>query len=180
MSSGVESRADVSALRAMAHPVRLQILSLLTGTAMSAAEVARELGITHANASYHLRQLADAGHLVPAGEESVRGGRAKRYRYDLDRQPETAPDSDTAAVYYQAIAAELVRRAGHRRDVGARGTSSDAELWVPPQVWQQVLDQVLAAVDDVHRAALPPRTPGAVHVSVTTALFEMDRPGGKR
>ena len=40
------------ALRATAHPVRLQILSLLTGAEMSAAEVARELDLTHANASY--------------------------------------------------------------------------------------------------------------------------------
>ena len=33
-----------NALRAVAHPVRLRILSLLTGTELSAAEVARELG----------------------------------------------------------------------------------------------------------------------------------------
>jgi predicted ArsR family transcriptional regulator len=51
---------------------------------MSAAEVARELGLTHANASYHLRQLLAAGQLVQAGEETIRGGRAKRYRYDVD------------------------------------------------------------------------------------------------
>ena len=42
---------EVSGLRALAHPVRLRILSLLTGTELSAAEIARELGLTHANAS---------------------------------------------------------------------------------------------------------------------------------
>ena len=63
-----------SALRAVAHPVRLQILSLLTGAELSAAEVARELGLTHANASYHLRVLAEAGEVVVAGEEKIRGG----------------------------------------------------------------------------------------------------------
>jgi len=179
MSSGVDRRADVSALRAMAHPVRLQIMSLLTGTAMSAAEVARELGLTHANASYHLRHLVDTGHLVPAGEESVRGGRAKRYRYDLERPPEKAADATTAGVFYRAVAAEMVRRAGLRRDVGGTGTSSDAELWVPPEVWQRVVRQVEEASDEIHRAALPMRTPGTVHVSVTTALFEMDPPGDR-
>src|SRR6476469_9818071 len=35
----------VSALRSVAHPVRLRILSLLTAEAMSAAEVARALGL---------------------------------------------------------------------------------------------------------------------------------------
>ena len=49
---------EVASLRAVAHPVRLRILSLLTGTELSAAEVARELDLTHANASYHLRVLA--------------------------------------------------------------------------------------------------------------------------
>jgi DNA-binding transcriptional ArsR family regulator len=34
---------EVSAMRATAHPVRLQILSLLTGAELSAAEIAREL-----------------------------------------------------------------------------------------------------------------------------------------
>ena len=37
-------------LRALAHPVRLRILSLLTGGDLSAADVARKLEITHANA----------------------------------------------------------------------------------------------------------------------------------
>ena len=48
-------------LRAFSHPLRLRLLSLLTGTAMSAAEVSRELGTTQANASYHLRRLEAAG-----------------------------------------------------------------------------------------------------------------------
>ena len=74
----------VARLRATAHPVRLRMLSLLTAEAMSAAEVARALELTHANASYHLRQLHDVGALVVESEEKIRGGVAKRYRYDVD------------------------------------------------------------------------------------------------
>ena len=44
MSSGVADRDRVVSLRSLAHPVRLRMLSLLTGAPMSAAEVARELG----------------------------------------------------------------------------------------------------------------------------------------
>ena len=59
---------------------------------MSAAEVAREIGGTQANASYHLRQLYDAGLLDVAEEVSVRGGQAKRYRHDPSaRQPADRP-----------------------------------------------------------------------------------------
>ena len=57
-----------------AHPLRLEMLSLLTGAELSAAEVARELGITQANASYHLRLLRTAGLLEEAGQEKVNGG----------------------------------------------------------------------------------------------------------
>jgi DNA-binding transcriptional ArsR family regulator len=157
----------------MAHPVRLRILSLLTGTPMSAAEVARELDLTHANASYHLRLLAQTGHLVEAGEEAIRGGRAKRYRYDTDRHVQSAPDTATAVQFYDAIADELARRARLRRHGGSRATSSDAELWVPPEAWGRAVDAVSATVEDLHREAVPIRSAGAVHVSVTTALFEM-------
>ena len=174
MSSGVADPAHVSSLRAMAHPLRLRMLSLLTGTAMSAAEVARELGTTHANASYHLRQMYAARLLVVAEEESVRGGKAKRYRYDVDSPAATAPDAGSAALYYQAIAGELVRRATARREKGVRGGSSDAELWVRQEDWTAAVGSVVEAVMHLHRVALPPRTEGALHVSVTTALFEMD------
>lgn len=172
MSSGVADPDRVASLRAMAHPLRLRMLSLLTGAAMSAAEVARELELTHANASYHLRQMLDAGLLVVAEEESVRGGRAKRYRYDVDAPGATAEDPDGAAAYYQAIAGELVRRSAARRD-GRKGTSSDAELWVPVDVWDDAVRQVAEAVAGLHRAARPPRTDETVHVSVTTALFPL-------
>src|SRR3954469_18797480 len=94
MSLGEEK----AALRAMAHPVRLRIMSLLTAAPMTAAEVARELHLTHANASYHLRNLLSGGLIYVAGEEKIRGGVAKRYRYDVGRdrqhQQRTGPIGD--------------------------------------------------------------------------------------
>src|SRR3954470_1801198 len=93
MSLEVERLSD---LRATAHPLRLQMLSLLTGAELSAAEGARELDVTQANASYHLRLLHDAVRLVIAGEESVRGGRAKKYRHPWDA-PTAQPSSNREA-----------------------------------------------------------------------------------
>ena len=87
----LEERDRIGALRATAHPLRLQMLSLLTGAELSAAEVARELGVSQANASYHLRLLLDAGQLVMAGEEVVRGGRAKKYRHPWDEPSAPSP-----------------------------------------------------------------------------------------
>lgn len=175
MSSGDgDGRARVRLLRALAHPVRLQILSVLTGAPMSAAEVARELGLTHANASYHLRQLLAAGQLVAAGEETIRGGRAKRYRYDVDAPGATAADPSERAAFFRTLAGELVRRSPELHATG-RQTSTDAELWVDPASWAKALDLVNEALGQLHRVATAPRASGAVHVSATVAMFEMRR-----
>jgi DNA-binding transcriptional ArsR family regulator len=69
---------DPSALRALAHPVRIQLLGLLRRDgAMTASEAARRLGESSGSTSYHLRQLARFD-LV---EESGTGrGREKPWR----------------------------------------------------------------------------------------------------
>jgi DNA-binding transcriptional ArsR family regulator len=166
-----------SALRAVAHPVRLQIVSLLTGAELSAAEVARELGLTHANASYHLRVLAGAGEVVVAGEEKIRGGTAKRYRHPWDAhldasapQPRVAEEDRDR--YVRAVADELVRRSRRRR-TPSRQLIADAELWVTPEVHAQVFALLDEASRLLHAAARPPRSDGTVHVNLTAALFEM-------
>src|SRR5580693_30720 len=53
---------DPVAIRALAHPLRLDLLSI-TGHAgqITTADAARELGISHGLASHHLRQLAKYG-----------------------------------------------------------------------------------------------------------------------
>lgn len=168
----------VSSLRAVAHPLRLRILSLLTGAELSAAEVARELDVTHANASYHLRVLADAGEVVVAGEEKIRGGVAKRYRHPWDDERVMKSPIATAhdrEVYLRAMGEELVRRSRTRK-TGTRTQLTDAELWVTPEVWQQVVELVERASHLVHGEARPPRSPGTIHVNLTTATFEMADP----
>jgi DNA-binding transcriptional ArsR family regulator len=160
-----------AALRAMAHPVRLQIMSLLTGASLTAAEVARELGLTHANASYHLRNLLAGGMIVLAGQEKIRGGVAKRYRYDPGDRPLGHPERDQ--VIYAAIANELVRRTAGGRWPGI-GLIGDAELWVDPERWRDIRDRIGAILRELHEIAQPPRTPGTVHTSTTAAMFEME------
>ena len=163
---------EVNGLRALAHPLRLRILSLLTGTELSAAEVARELGVTHANASYHLRQLAAAGEVVVAGEERIRGGVAKRYRHPWEERPGTTRgDPEDRALYVRALAAELERRFRLRAEGSALIT--DAEMWVTPEVWGEVRELCERASTLVHQHAQPPRTDGTLHVNLTAALFTL-------
>jgi DNA-binding transcriptional ArsR family regulator len=162
----------VTRLRATAHPVRLRILSLLTAEAMSAADVARALGLTHANASYHLRQLHDVGELVVESEEKIRGGVAKRYRYDASRDVRAQrPGIDERVAYARANALEVERRLQHAAP-GA-SSSSDLETWVDVETWHRALDLLHEASHLLHAAARPAGTPDTVHVSATTQAFTM-------
>jgi len=58
---------DPKAMRALAHPVRLQLLEELAdaGT-LTATEAAERLGESPSNVSFHLRQLAKYGYVVEA------------------------------------------------------------------------------------------------------------------
>jgi predicted ArsR family transcriptional regulator len=159
-------------LRAMAHPVRLRILSLTAGAAMSASEIADELGIAHAAASYHARQLADAGLLqvVDGAAERSRPGRPPvRYRY-VAASSERLDRSESQEALWAAAFHDLERRlhARIRHRVGA-----DAEVWLSPDDFERVCALAQAISDLIHDRARPPRAQGTVHASVTVMTFEL-------
>ncbi|MBB5852596.1 ArsR/SmtB family transcription factor [Amycolatopsis umgeniensis] len=164
---------SLDGLRVLAHPVRLRILSLLTGVAMSAAEAARELGETQANISYHLRRLHEAGLLDVAEEVRIRGGLAKRYRHDPEsggRFASTNPQEEQLLI--AAMAEELKRRGEF---LGQQGSATDAEIWVDRENWEKALEHARELSELLHAAARPPRTRGTIPVSATVSLFEMTR-----
>ena len=164
----------ISDLRATAHPLRLQMLSLLTGAELSAAEVARELDVTQANASYHLRLLHAAGLLEVAGEETVRGGKAKKYRHPWDApvvRPPGTRDEDRLA--YVRVFAEMIPRRYLELAPGAPSRFTDADLWVEPEVWEKVTALVDEASALLHASARPPRTEGTVRAALSVAAFRL-------
>jgi DNA-binding transcriptional ArsR family regulator len=69
---------DVRTLKAIAHPIRTRLLSLLRldGPA-TATELARRTGESSGATSYHLRQLARYGYIE---DEPARDGRERRWR----------------------------------------------------------------------------------------------------
>jgi DNA-binding transcriptional ArsR family regulator len=168
--------AYTAELRAVAHPLRLRILSLLTGAPMTATEVARELGITHANASYHLRKLLVLHAVVVENEGGPGRGGSKRYRYDVEREhnrPKAERPGSVEALrgVYLTAAEELRRRVGLLAE--GRGAQADAELWLTPGAWEQVTAKVREATYALHQSAQPPHTPGTVRTSTTVVMFRM-------
>jgi len=92
---------DAASLQGLAHPVRLRLLGLLRRDGPStASKLADELGISSGLSSYHLRQLAAAGHIVPA-ESGERRGRERWWaaaRRSTHVGPPPAGDAEAAAL----------------------------------------------------------------------------------
>src|SRR5262249_20411466 len=74
----VRKITDARTLRALAHPVRIELLeALLHGGAQTATEAGERIGETPTTCSFHLRQLAKYGFVEEAGGGQ---GRARPWR----------------------------------------------------------------------------------------------------
>jgi len=99
-------QTDVAAVRALAHPLRLELLDLLRFEGPSTATLlARRVGESSGATSYHLRQLARYGYI----EEARRSGRERWWRH-RDRQVTIPEGSDPAS---HTLLAELLSREAH-------------------------------------------------------------------
>ena len=87
--------SDPKAIRALAHPLRLDLLELLGGISpATAARCGRILGVSQASCSFHLRQLARYGFVEDAGPGRDRRERLWRL---TDRRLAPGPDLDPIA-----------------------------------------------------------------------------------
>lgn len=170
-SKAPQPEDDLSGLRVLAHPLRLRMLSLLTGAALSATELGRELGVSQALASYHLRQLHQAGVIELAEVRPRRGGRERRFVYRAAATGAPSP-TDGLALFAEAVSVEL-RRRSQEAEAGPGRLGVDAELWVEPGQWAEAVDTIRTASLGLHRQAQPPRTAGTIRVSVSAVLFRM-------
>src|SRR2546423_3281937 len=69
---------DPRLVKALAHPLRVQILSTLEDRIASPSDLATELGAPLGNVSYHVRTLADLG-LVKLVKRRTRRGAVEHY-----------------------------------------------------------------------------------------------------
>jgi hypothetical protein len=117
--------------------------------------------------------------IAPAGEDRVRGGIAKRYRYgaasDIVREKARGRRPDE---YYRslsaAVAGELIRRSQGTHFPDEGNLMVDADLWLDPSAWKEFKERVGQAARDLHEAAQPPRGPGTVRTSTSIAMFRME------
>lgn len=183
---------DAKGLRALAHPVRVQLVELLRKYGPSTAtRLAERLGVNSGTASYHLRQLGAAGFVE---EDAERGNARERWwrsvhqttelhGRDLDDQ-----ELEAALAYLRSVAATYTLRAQQALNELQtmprrwRGTfdMSDWPLRLTPEeavALRQELRDVIAHYrrDTPEAAASAPE--GAERISLITHLLpELDAP----
>jgi DNA-binding transcriptional ArsR family regulator len=76
---------DARVVKALAHPLRVRILSMLDESVLSPTEMAGQLGVPIGNVSYHTRQLLELG-LIKLVRETPRRG-AVEHHYAAEARP---------------------------------------------------------------------------------------------
>jgi predicted ArsR family transcriptional regulator len=102
---------DPLSIRALAHPLRLELQSIVGRTGkITAADAARELGISHALASHHLRQLAKYGFVeqIEGADARERPWRLVHTSYSAEGIDERAGGAAALAVLEQVTAERAV------------------------------------------------------------------------
>jgi predicted ArsR family transcriptional regulator len=184
-----ESRrlTDARVMRAMAHPTRIDLMELVAREGeLTATEAGERLGLTPANCSFHLRQLAKHG-FVEEGEP--RPGRARPWRIGSVRHSwdETGADSETDAAAQALTSVILDRDVGrlhawiagrHEVDAAWRAAAflTESLMYLTREeleaLGHAITEQVLAYSDRID----PDRRPdGAVPVQFLTAGFPLPR-----
>jgi DNA-binding transcriptional ArsR family regulator len=157
-------------LRALGHPTRLRMLSLMWSGPLSAAALAAELGIGHGLASQHLRTLERAGLVELAEVRPKRGGRERLYR-TVKGSP-LSDRRDASPLLTEALVSNLRQRLTARVPDSA-SVVTDAELWVSPEAWAQYRTRLRDLMAELHDLASPPHTPGTTRIAATLMAFEM-------
>ncbi|MFF0467570.1 ArsR/SmtB family transcription factor [Micromonospora zamorensis] len=177
MSSRPKQITDPQALRALAHPIRLRLLELLTvdGPA-SGRKLADRTGESTASISYHVGQLAKWGLVEPAPE--LAEGRERPWRATSrgitwtatgDGSPEFVAAS--RALREQFIAQRLVALDSYERHQDDFDTAWQEAAWVgndfgylDPEELIEVTERIKAVISE-YTAATRPRRPHARRVA---------------
>jgi DNA-binding transcriptional ArsR family regulator len=155
----ITSISDPRLVRALAHPLRLQILSIVEKRTASPKEIAREIGAPLTHVSYHVRQLAQLGVIKLERTTPRRGAVEHHYRMEAEPSindeawraaPEIAKQALVSAVLGQMSAQvnAAAAEAGFSRD-GAHLQRLPLEL--DEEGWREASKAIAALVSDLER-----------------------------
>jgi predicted ArsR family transcriptional regulator len=184
---------DPRALRAVAHPLRLELIELLRRDGpMTATQAGERLGESAQSCWFHLRQLAKYG-LVEQAERGRGRERPWRATAQITNLPKIAPTPRMAAAteLFKSVLAErylewLLRWVSREQDEPSQWREAadfgDSLLYLTAAELADLKARMRALVDPyVDRDTDPSlRPPGARAVTVLHLAFPQVEPGGDR
>jgi DNA-binding transcriptional ArsR family regulator len=183
---------DPRLAKALAHPLRLEILRYLGDRTASPSEIAAGIGAPLTNVSYHVRKLRSLGLIKLVRKTPKRGVIEHYYSAKPRRQVSDAAWAETPAIVKQALVGPLAE-GGFDEMVKATQNGgfdrSDAHLSRNPmildeQAWSEIAKVLEAALGDITRLEKEARErmkgSHSEPLSATSiiALFESPRPAG--
>jgi DNA-binding transcriptional ArsR family regulator len=194
----VKRLTDPKALRALAHPTRLELVGLLRRHgALTATQAAELIGESSGSTSFHLRQLAKYGLVEEAGGGE---GRERPWRAtamftgwpDVADSPELAAASGLlhaviAEQYFELLMRWLGRRDSEPEEWQKAAGFGDTVVWVTADELEELGRGVDALMDRYLERLLKPelRPPGArpiawVNLALPAELTEDEASSGDR
>ncbi len=184
--------ADPSGVKALAHPIRVQILDALHNRVASPNQLSRELGISLGSVSYHVQRLLGLG-FIELVKKTPRRGAIEHY-YTSVARPRVTDEAwgQVPPIVKQAVVSAALDQlsAFIRAAAGAGGFDrSDVHLTrdqvvVDEEGWRALAGELETMTERVARIAeesatrLADREPGSsVAASVVLMLFESPPPG---
>ena len=176
---------DATALKALAHPVRLRMLGMLrVDGAATATQLAARLGLNSGATSYHLRQLAQYGFIEDAPGQSRRD-RWWRSCHEITSVPAAQAEGealDVAVAFTQAALSWQVGQMQQALEEYAElpaewrkaSTASDIIIPLTAEQAEALTKRLTEIVLDAMREAPPlgePMPPGTVPFSVMLHTF---------
>jgi DNA-binding transcriptional ArsR family regulator len=188
----IASISDPRIVRALAHPMRLEILSIVEKRTASPKEIAQEIGAPLTHVSYHVRQLAQLG-LIKLERTTPRRG-AVEHHYSMEGDPTISPKAwrDAPEIAKQAlVGATLGKVSAQVNAAAAEGGFSRGDiqlqrlsLELDDEGWREAstaIENLVLELERIHNDATERREQEHGSHTFATAvlmLFEAAEQGG--
>jgi DNA-binding transcriptional ArsR family regulator len=184
---------DPRALRALAHPIRLDLMGLLRrGGPLTATQAGEQIGESAASCSFHLRQLAKYGLVEEAG-----GGRGRERPWQATaistEWAARGDDEETDAAgallsrvvverYFQSAIEWLDRRGSEDPEWIEAGAITDALVYMTPAELHEVDEKIRAVIGPYLQRleAKEPPAAGARPVNLIALGFPLPEPSAEQ